>query len=146
MAACQNFAHLPARMPPKRKCDCCPAAETSSATKFNGMLLTLNLQRKFRRDNSWPARTGDRLADIEAGMQYLKDLMEEKQQDFYLEVSNVVAEEAVSIDQVDEVREDLRKEIGTEVDRLELDLVDATDEIEELKEKLEQIENKLKSQ
>lgn len=134
-------------MPPKRKCQCCPIAEDEpSVNKFNGMLLSLNLQRKYQRDNSWPTRTGDRLADIEAGMQYLKDLIEEKQQDFYLEVSNIVAEEAANTDQLDEVREDLEKNIGSKVDKLELDLVDATDEIEDLKQKLEGIENRLKSQ
>ena len=130
-------------MPPKRKCNCCPEAEdVPNAHKFNAMLLTLNLQRKYQRDNSWPARTGDRLADIEAGMQYLKDLIEEKQQDFYLEVSNVVASEAANTDDVDQVREDLSKIIDESADKIE-----SLEEVaEDMKDRLEAIESKLKSQ
>lgn len=133
-------------MPPKRKCDCCPAAEVASTTKFNVMRLTVNMQRKYQRDNSWPVKTGDRLTDMEAGMQYLKDLIEDNQQDFYLEVSKIVAKEAASTDQLDDLREDLEKEIGGKVDKLESELSDAVEKIEELQERVEALETKLKSQ
>jgi len=131
-------------MPPKRKCDCCPAAEVASTTKFNVMRLTVNMQRKYQRDNSWPSKTGDRLTDMEAGMQYLKDLIEENQQDFYFEVSKIVSDEAASTDQLDEVREDLKEQIDG-ARNLESALEDAITRIEDLEEKVESLENKLKS-
>lgn len=134
------LAHLPARMPPKRKCACCPEHPTKDPGKRNAMFLSMNLQRKYARDNSWPTRTGDRLADIEAALQFIKDLMEEKEEELYDKVSNIVAEEAVHEDDLDLAKEEFNKGI----DRTDVEVSTVSADLIALEERVEAIEHKLK--
>ena len=104
------------------------------------MLLSMNLQRKYARDNSWPTRTGDRLADIEAALQFIKDLMEEKEEELYEKVSNIVAEEAVNEDDLDLAKEEFNKGIA----RTDVEVSTVSADLIALEERVEAIEHKLK--
>lgn len=104
------------------------------------MFLSMNLQRKYARDNSWPTRTGDRLADIEAALQFIKDLMEEKEEELYDKVSNIVAEEAVHEDDLDLAKEEFNKGI----DRTDVEVSTVSADLIALEERVEAIEHKLK--